>query len=138
MTFDALGKLKETKEAVSGIGFGKAEDLAADANLLLTLLQDAGYEVGQLNIELAVPPIVTIDLKTNTEVDEVKLNALSQANKERQVVSAILASLAQANRLRHSVKVETLELLGAKIVLAALPKVSLQWKQKAQKLKAAA
>jgi len=136
--FDALSKFKEVKDAVSEVGFGKADEIVTDVNLLLKLLQDAGYEIGQLNIELSVPPIVTIDLKTNTVVDEAKLTAISQANKDKQVVSTILASLAQANRLRHSVKVETLELLGAKVVLTALPKISLQWKQKAETALAAA
>ena len=130
MGFDALSKFKEVKEAVAEVSTGKTEELVANINLLLKLLQDAGYEICQLNIELSMPPVVTIDLKTDSGVDETKLNALSEANKDKQVVSTILASLAHANRLRHSIEVETLELLGAKIVLTTLPKISLQWKQK--------
>ena len=130
MAFDALSKFKEVKAAVAEVSTGKTEELVANINLLMKLLQDAGYEIGQLNIELSMPPVVTIDLKTDSGVDETKLNALSEANKDKQVISTILASLAQANRLRHSIEVKTLELLGAKIVLTTLPKISLQWKQK--------
>lgn len=138
MAFDAMSKFKEVKVAVAEVSLGKTDELVANINLLLKLLQDAGYEISLLNIELSMPPVVTIDLKTAAVVDEAKLNALSQANKDKQVVSTILASLAQANRLRHSIDVESLELLGAKIVLTTLPKISLQWKQEPSGAKAPA
>ncbi len=64
MAFDVMGTLKKTKDALVDLGAEKTQEVLSEVNLLLRLLQDAGYEVSQLEIELGVPPTVTIDLKT--------------------------------------------------------------------------
>jgi hypothetical protein len=50
------------------------------ANLLLHLLQDTGYQVGDLDLELGVPPTISVTLKTGPTMSDSKLDAVYQAN----------------------------------------------------------
>jgi len=45
-------------------------------------------------------------------------------------ITAVVASLIQANKLRSSVTVETLELEGIEIILTTTPNITLQWADK--------
>jgi hypothetical protein len=130
MPFDVAGALKKTKDALADFGAEKTREALSEVNLLLKLLPDAGYEVGQLEVELGVPPKVTIDLKAEPGVNEDKLDAILRDNQDKSVLVAILGSLIQANKLRDAVKVETLELKDVRVVLTASPNITLQWKEK--------
>ena len=135
MPFDVLRKgkltaLKDAADTLANLGMEKAQEVLAEINLLLELLQTAGYGVGSLDFELTLPPKVTIKLKTGPAVKEEKLSAILHDHADKKVVTTIVASLIQANRLRSSVTVETLELSGVQIMLTTSPNITLQWKDK--------
>jgi len=113
------------------MGTKKATEAMNQANLMLKLLQDAGYQIGDLDLELGVSPTISISLKTGPMMSDSKLEAVYQANKENEVLAIVLGALIQANKLRDMVKLETIELKDAKIVLKATPSISLHWKEKA-------
>ncbi len=135
MPFDVLSKgkltaLKDAADTLAILGMEKAQEVLAEINLLLELLQTAGYGVGSLDFELTLPPRVTIKLKTGPAVKEEKLSAILHDHADKKVVTTIVASLIQANRLRSSVTVETLELSEVQIMLTTSPNITLQWKDK--------
>jgi hypothetical protein len=130
MSFDPMGKLQKLKDTALDLGAQKATEGMNQANQLLTLLRDAGYEVGELTIDLGIPPTITIDLKPGPLMNDNKLEGIFQANKDNDVLAIILGSLVHANKLRDIVTLETIELKGAKIVLKTPPSISLHWKEK--------
>ena len=145
MPFDAMNKLKnsvnslqDATETLASLGMEKTREVLAQANLLLLLLQSAGYGVRSLDIELSLPPKITIKLKTGPTVQEEKLGAILREHADKKVVTAIVASLIQANKLRDSVTVETLALEGVEIILTTTPNITLQWKDKEDARAAAA
>ncbi len=143
MPFDVLSKgkltaLKDAADTLVILGMEKAQEVLAEINLLLELLQTAGYGVGSLDFELTLPPRVTIKLKTGPAVKEEKLSAILHDHADKKVVTTIVASLIQANRLRSSVTVETLELSEVQIMLTTSPNITLQWKDKEKGRSAAA
>jgi hypothetical protein len=133
MNFDSITKGLGSKVAdqLADMGTKKATEAMNQANLLLKLLQDAGYQVGDLDLELGVPPTISISLKIGPMMSDSKLDAVYQANKENDVLALVLGALIQANKLRDMVKLETIELKDAKIVLKTTPSITLQWKEKA-------
>ena len=135
MRFDVFDKLKEllknAKERLRQLGFEKTQKAMYEFNLLLLLLKNAGYEVSQVEIELRVPPRITIHLKASSAVSEEKLSAILRDNRDKKVLAGIVMSLIQANKLRGSVKVEGLGLEDMKILLATAPNIVMQWKEKA-------
>jgi hypothetical protein len=145
MPFEAMNKLKnpisslqDATETLASIGMEKTREMLAQINLLLQLLQSAGYGVGSLEIELNIPPKITIKLKAGPTVKEEKLNAILRDQADKKIVTGIVASLIQANKLRDSVTVETLELDGVEIILTTTPNITMQWKDKKDSKAAAA
>jgi hypothetical protein len=128
MNFESLAKTVSSK--VADLGAQKATETLEQANLLLKLLQDAGYQVGEVDVELSVPPAISITLKTGPMLSDGKLDSIYEANKGNDVLALVLGGLIQANKLRDKVKLETIELKDTKIVLKATPSISLHWKEK--------
>lgn len=133
-----MGSFKDAADTLANVGMERGREVLAEINLLLQLLQAAGYGVASLDFELSLPPRVTIKLKITPALKEEKLSAILRDHADKTVVTTIVASLIQANRLRGSVTVETLELDGVEIVLTASPNITLQWKDKEEKRAAAA
>ena len=130
MAFDAMAKLKDLKSTVADVGVQKGQEILGQINLLLKQLQDAGYEIGEMEAQLSAPPEITIHLKTGPTMNDAKLLAISQAQQNNDIVGLILGSLVQANKLREAIDVDTIELSGATIVLRTGPSITLEWKAK--------
>lgn len=129
MNFESLAKTVSSK--VADVGAQKASETLDQANLLLKLLQDAGYQVGEVDVELGVPPAISVTLKTGPMLTDAKLDSIFEANQGNDALALVLGGLIQANKLRDKVKLETIELKDTKIVLKATPSISLHWKEKA-------
>ena len=119
--------LQEATDALATLAAEKSREMLLDANLLLQLLQKAGYGIGSLEIEVGVPPKITIKLRTGPAVTEEKLAAILREHADQKVITGIVALLIQSNRLRDSVTVESLELGEVQIVVAATPNITMQW-----------
>src|SRR5271156_3522101 len=102
-----ISSLQDATDALAGMGIETTREILAQVNLLLKLLQSAGYGVGSLEIELSLPPKITIKLKTSLQVNEEKLSAILSEQADKKVVVGIVAALIQANKLRSSITVET-------------------------------
>jgi hypothetical protein len=137
MAFDALNKMKNLTNAASDLATQKTVQLLTDLNLVLGLLPDAGYEVGEMEVELGITPKVTIALKLGRAANEARLKTILD-KVDNAVLAGIITSLMQASKLQDAVSVETLELKDVKVELTTTPNVSLQWKQKVTANKVAA
>jgi hypothetical protein len=133
LAFD-LGKIRgsvlDATESLASLGAETSREFLVQANLLLQLLQSAGYGVASLEVELGVPPKITIKLKTGPAVKEEKLTTILRDHAEKKLITGIVASLIQANKLRDSVTVETLELGEIQIILGTPPNISMRWNDK--------
>ena len=126
-----LGSLKEMGGAVLDKVGQKANETITDANKLLALLQEAGYQIEEFEVAIKAIPKITISVKATAAASDSKLDAIIKANKENDVIVMVLTALGQANKLREKVNLNTIELKGAKIEIEGTPSVSLQWKEKA-------
>src|SRR5271169_2936752 len=77
MAFDALNKMKSLTNTASDLATQKTVQLLSDLNLVLGLLPDAGYEVGEMEVALGLTPKVTIALKLGRAANEARLKRFS-------------------------------------------------------------
>ena len=126
-----FGALKEVGGAVLDKVGQKAAETLNDANKLLSLLQDAGYQIEEFEVEIKAMPKITIALKASAAVSDSKLDAILKANRENDVIVMVLTALGQANKLRGKVSLNTIEWKGGKIEIEGTPSVTLQWKEQA-------
>src|SRR5882762_3403637 len=86
MNFNPLEKLHKVKETALNFGAQQAAEAMTQANHLLTLLQDAGYQGGELTGDLAVPPTVTGGLKTGPLMSDRERDGVFRANSGNEVM----------------------------------------------------
>ncbi len=60
MDFNPLSRIKDK---VSDVSTQKALELMSDVNVILAALPDAGFQIGELEVELGVTPKITVDVK---------------------------------------------------------------------------
>lgn len=133
-----LNPLSKIKDKLSDVTTQKTLEMTANINTILSALPEAGYEIEQVELELGLTPQFTANLKIRSTIREEKLRDVLAANPNNLVVSAAINALLQAGKMRDSVSLNTLELREVKLVVAATPTVSLQWKEKAAAKEAAA
>lgn len=124
-----LSKLKLGKDMVADLATQKTIQLLSDLNLVLGMLPDAGYEVGDMEVELGITPKVTIGLKLGRAPNEARLKMILETV-DNALLAEIVKALMQASKLREAVSVQTLEMKNVTVVLGTPPNVALQWKQK--------
>jgi len=128
MDFNPLSKIKDK---VADVSTQKAVELMSDVNVILAALPHAGFQIGELEVELGVTPKITVDVKIGQTISEDILTAVLLANPNNVLLSITLNALLQASKLQKTVSVETLELKDVKIAMTTTPTVALQWKEKA-------
>ena len=127
-----LGKFgSDIKEKATDLATQKTVELMCDVNVILTALPHAGYQIGELAVELGVNPKVTVDIKIGQAIREDKLQEVLQGYPNNKLLAATLTALVQASKLQQAVNVETLELKDVTVTMTANPTIALQWKQKA-------
>jgi len=133
-----LGALKEIGGAVLDKVQQQANETINQAIKLLALLQDAGYQVEEFELDIKAIPKLIIGVKATASASDSKLDAIIKANKENDVIVLVLTALEQANKFRSKVDLKTIELKGLKIEFDGTPNIKLQWKEKGATAGAAA
>ena len=125
-----FGGLKDLGGVVLDKVQQKANETMNDAIKLLALLQEAGYQVEEFEVDIKAIPKLTIGVKATAAASDSKLDAIIKANKENDAIVMVLTALEQANKFRSKVDLKTIELKGLKIEFDGTPSVKLQWKEK--------
>jgi len=110
MSFNLSAPIQERVSGVADLGMQQTQKALGDLNLLLGLLQRAGYDVGQVEVELGVPPKISVQLRLSGLISEEKLKAILQEYSDRAIITTLVNLLLRANQLRGSIKVETSDL----------------------------
>lgn len=131
MSFDFAGVVKKAAGGLADAGMHQTQEAINELNLVLGLLVDAGYEVGQIDIELAIQPKITVNLKLSKPVNEEKLNAILRDHSDKTAIIGLVTLLLRANQLRGEIKVEDLGLAEIKVVVSAAPQLVMSWKEAA-------
>ncbi len=129
MPFDLTGSLKNVASGLADIGLHETQQAIAEMNILLGCLQQAGYDVNQLEIAVGISPKMSVTLKPGPAVNEEKLNLVLKAQSGSTITTAVVRSLIAANQLRGEIHVEALSLSEIKIDVAVKPQLVMSWKE---------
>lgn len=117
------GTVSETMDA----GFAKLNSVIEDLNAALPVLQEAGYPVDLVEIELGISPKVAIRFATKLGVKEERFNALLQEHAEHRMTFMLLNSLARAKKLQSGIRIAGLKPKGIEIEIGVMPEIVLRF-----------
>jgi gamma-glutamyl:cysteine ligase YbdK (ATP-grasp superfamily) len=127
----ATGSLKErvhdkVTEAMDA-SFAKVNALTEDVNAALPILEEAGYPVDLLILELGVSPGIAIRFATKIGVKEDRINALLEEHADHKMTVMLLHAIAKARHFQSKVRVGDLKPKGIEIKIGVLPEVELRF-----------
>jgi preprotein translocase subunit SecD len=107
--------------------FTKVTSLLDDLNAALPVLQEAGYPVDLVEIELGLSPKVNIRFSTKMGVKEDRFNSLIEEHAEHKMTITLLNSLAKAKSLQSRIRVAGCKPKGIEIKIGLMPEVALRF-----------
>src|SRR5580658_4290253 len=87
---DTVANVKDITDTIANAAIEESQRVLGRINLLLQLLQSAGYGIASLDIELNVPPKVTVKLETGPAVKEEKLGEILRDHAGQSVIATVL------------------------------------------------
>jgi len=131
-----IGGLQNLAEkAVQNVSQG-AQQAIDELNSTLAVLQEVGYQIANLKIEMATALKVTVQLKFSKPVTDEQLDAITKKHSGIGI-AAVIAALQRVNQLRDSVKVGNLDMGEIEVVMGVPPHVVANWKAPAASATAA-
>lgn len=132
MTAEQLRSVRDEVELVAtGL---QAEGDEAIAKVLSELneheltIEDAGYEVTGIDMEVSPVQRLIVRMEQFEEVDGARLRSLIAANSSKRTIEAILAAIEKANEISANVALKHLVYRELIVHLGPIPTVRLSWK----------
>ena len=126
----AKGLIDSAAEKISEIKDAGSEKLDAYVDELLQgvpLIEEAGFEVSGINIDLGIPPDISVSFSKHHEVSAEKIGEIMAANPDKSVLNMVLKGLQTAVNLQTKITMNKFTFSGVSIKLGIPPSVSLNY-----------
>ena len=94
----------------------------------LPLIEEAGFKVNDITIDIGIPPDVGISFTKTNQVDAATIENMIEQNQDKKILSMVLATLLNANKMQEKITMNKFTFSGLAIRVGIPPKVSLRYK----------
>jgi hypothetical protein len=129
ITDNVSGRLKhDVIDAMSENGLDKLNEVWAQIDSSTEILKQTGYNVTGINVNLGMPPAITMNLDQIENINDEQEEKLLEENKDKTFLYPILVSLFKANAFQRSIKTERYKFSGITIGFGIPPSIDLKFK----------
>lgn len=107
------------------MGTDAAQKIITQLNDSTAIISKSGYELSNIEIDIAVPPSVIIIFQFSRDIDPKEEETLLAEAKDKKILSLVLKALFKANELYNSVKVGNYKLDSVEIGIGFIPDVKI-------------
>lgn len=119
---DILGGIKD-------YGLEKLNDAWAQIEGSAEVFQKTGYSITAIDINLAIPPTITLSLDQIENINDDAELALLEENKNKTILYPILVALFKANAVQKSINSVQYKFSGLTIGLGLTPNIDMKFKK---------
>ena len=124
---DLLGTAAEKFSDIKDAGAEKLDAYVDELLQGVPLIEEAGFEVSGINIDLGIPPDISVSFKKHGEVSAEKIGEIMEQNPDNKVLYMVLKGLQTAVNLQSKITMNKFTFSGVSIKLGIPPSVSLQY-----------
>ena len=117
--------LETAKEKTGGFGAEKLAELGDSLNEALPIITQAGFAPEQMQVQLGIPPKVTLRLRVVRELSDEEYDAVVQRAGDKVISSIVAGTFLKAAALQRSFRIGSLHSSHIEIELSPLPAVRL-------------
>ena len=125
---DAAGALSDKVNSLKEAGTDKIKSYMDEISHGLPLIEEAGFKVDGINIDLGLPPDISIGFSKTSEVSTETIQVLIEKNQDKKLLCLILNALHSANSLQSKITMDKFLFGGVSIKLGLPPEISLKYK----------
>ena len=120
---DSVDALKELHAA----GTEKVSDFANDILGLSPLIEEAGFNMKDLNVDIGLPPSISIGFEKEKNIDPAAVDKLMEEHKDKKMLRVILQALMKADAMQKSMNLSHYKFAGVHVKLGIPPDVILKF-----------
>lgn len=125
---DSLSNAMSAVASLKDVGGEKIVESVNELSAGIPLIEEAGFKVDGLNIDLGIPPDISISFSKTNEVSEESIQKLIDDNEDKKILVLVLKALLTANSLQGRITFNKFVFGGVSIKLGIPPAVSLRYK----------
>ena len=88
-----------------------------------------GYSITSININVAIPPVITINLDQVENISDEAEELLLKENKDKAILYPILVALFKANAIQKSINSVQYKFSGISIAMGITPSIEMKFKK---------
>ena len=88
-----------------------------------------GYSITAININVAIPPVITINLDQVENISDETEEQLLKENKDKAILYPILVALFKANAIQKSINSVQYKFAGISIAMGITPSIEMKFKK---------
>ncbi len=120
---DSLSFLSDMKEA----GWEKVNTLVNDILGLAPLIEVTGFSMRDVNVDVTIPPSITLSFTKEKDVDPETIEKLLEENKGKEILALIVKGLQKADSLQKGMKLSHYKFKGLGMKIGLPPDISLKF-----------
>ena len=122
MSLDVLSSVKE-------YGLDKLNEAWSQIDNSSDVFSRTGYSITSIDIDLAIPPVIKLNLEQETNISDEEEEKLLEENKGKTILYPILLALFKANAVQKSINSVQYKLSGIMIGLGLSPCIEMKFKK---------
>jgi len=96
---DKEERKKTLEEKALDAASKKASEILAKLRSSASVIKKAGFEMGQVSVDVGIQPAVAVDFAMKKKVSEDEMKTLLEENKDNKILLAVLRTLSAVNKL---------------------------------------
>lgn len=120
---------KEVVDNLKDLGIEKINEAWSKIESSTDVLQRTGYSITAININVALPPAISLSLDKIESISTEEEEKLLEENKDKTFLYAILVALFKANAIQKSINSVQYKFSGLSIGLGLSPSIDMKFKK---------
>ncbi len=119
-------------EVIAGLkdyGIEKINETWAQIESSSAIFQKTGYSITAINIDLSIPPSITLELDQIENISDDEEEKLLEENKDKQLIYLVLVALFKANAIQKSINSVQYKFSGLTIGMGLTPNIEMKFKK---------
>ena len=125
---DTVGTAVEKVTDLKDAGADKVSDYLNELSNGLPIISEAGFSVDSINLEMGLPPDISISFNKTNEVKAELIEELIRQHKDKKILTAVLKALQGANYIQQKITLNKFVFSGVTVKLGIPPAVTLKYK----------
>ena len=123
---DSLSVLKDLKDASTD----KLTSISNDILGLGPLIEETGFIMSDVSVDITIPPGITISFQKGNEIDPAMIDKILEENNDKEMLKLIVRALQKADTMQKSMNLANYVFKGMSLKIGLPPDVSLKFEKK--------